>query len=924
MDLLQRLRPRWRNPDPEIRAAAVRELGAEEQDRLEVVARDDTDPHVRRIAIKKLDSVDLLQVIALDDVEPGLRELAAERARELLVGVACAAAGPAEAEAAVGRLADERSLIAVTVGARHESVRRAALARVSGDRALRDVVRQASDPALRREALARIADPAALRSIAVSDCPAEIALEALERIADVEALRAIAEHHAAAKDVRRRARELLGSRAGEGTTVDFKEGRARQLALCLTAEALSQEKDAALAATRMREVEHEWQELARHVEPREDTAARFAAARDAILEEAASIVRREAAVEHAEVALQENLSARRALCEQVEGLEGADAPPGLADARAAWRRLARVGDDGGLLKRFTEACDACEARHARWLADEGQRVQRVALVEEAESLASSTPVPAGKRWRAVEGRWAPVAASAEEDLQRRFAAAKEAFLRRRQEGEQQQTEVRQKNLARLEALCTRVEGLVKAEAASPRAVRRELRAVEAALQDLGPLPPTERREAWTERLSTARDELKGRVGRDEETEEWRRWANAGAQEEIIQRVEALLAANDLAEGTRLLAHLQDDWAQVASASPDKSQALWDRFRAARNELRRRCDAYLAENLEKKRALCAQVAEVAESTAWNETTELIRRVQAEWKSVGPVPTKHARALWKQLREPCDRFFARRQEHWSRVDAERQENARQKVALCEQAEGLADSTDWETTATAMKRLQAEWKKVGPLPRAEAERLWQRFRGACDRFFERRGRREEIAREEALQKTRTLCDELEATVASLEGADAPSDESIAQKVDEAWAEWRRQDVGTGDDARALGERLIQAVRRVADVRPASLTGTKLDPAATRKRREKLCVRLEELAASATAEPKKLTLQEMALALREKLATNTIAGGAGASAGGRQQVEQEVARIAASWTQLGPALDEDARALAERFERAREGLRR
>jgi hypothetical protein len=111
---------------------------------------------------------------------------------------------------------------------------------------------------------------------------------------------------------------------------------------------------------------------------------------------------------------------------------------------------------------------------------------------------------------------------------------------------------------------------------------------------------------------------------------------------------------------------------------------------------------------------------------------------------------------------------------------------------------------------------------------------------------------------------------------------------------------------------------------LRPESLTGTRLDPEATRKRREKLCVRLEELAASTTAVPREMSLQEMALALRERLATNTIAGGAGRASTGRRQVEEEVARIAASWAQLGPALGEEGRALAERFERARSAFPR
>src|SRR5262249_60937789 len=158
------------------------------------------------------------------------------------------------------------------------------------------------------------------------------------------------------------------------------------------------------------------------------------------------------------------------------------------------------------------------------------------------------------------------------------------------------------NVKRLEALCTRIEELAGAESCKPGAGRRELHAADAALGDLGPLPSTERRAAWIERLTEARDRLLRRVAQEEHTEEWRRWANVGAQEEIIARIQALLDANDLAEGTRFLPRVQQEWAQVASASADKSQALWERFRTARNELPRRCAAHLASNLEKKRAL----------------------------------------------------------------------------------------------------------------------------------------------------------------------------------------------------------------------------------------------------------------------------------------------------------------------------------
>ena len=118
-------------------------------------------------------------------------------------------------------------------------------------------------------------------------------------------------------------------------------------------------------------------------------------------------------------------------------------------------------------------------------------------------------------------------------------------------------------------------------------------------------------------------------------------------------------------------------------------------------------------------------------------------------------------------------------------------------------------------------------------------------------------------------------------------------------------------------LTERLYAACQLIATAQPECLRGTRLDPAATRPRREKLCVRLEKLVDVASESPRELSLQEMALALRERLATNTIGGKSESRA---QDTTREVERISASWALLGPVLDDDARALAERFARARD----
>jgi len=150
----------------------------------------------------------------------------------------------------------------------------------------------------------------------------------------------------------------------------------------------------------------------------------------------------------------------------------------------------------------------------------------------------------------------------------------------------------------------------------------------------------------------------------------------------------------------------------------------------------------------------------------------------------------------------------------------------------------------------------------------------------------------------------------------------ENPPETVDQAWATWLRLEIAPLASAAPLVERLHATCQQIAAAQPECLRGTRLDPAATHARREKLCVRLEKLLGAATEAPRELSLQEMALALRERLATNTIAGDEGGRGQG-QDTAREVERISASWMLLGPPLDADARALAERFTRARERAR-
>src|SRR5262249_41003062 len=174
-----------------------------------------------------------------------------------------------------------------------------------------------------------------------------------------------------------------------------------------------------------------------------------------------------------------------------------------------------------------------------------------------------------------------------------------------------------------------------------------------------------------------------------------------------------------------------------------------------------------------------------------------------------------------------------------------NLANKDALIERGEALKDSTDWDAAAGEIKKLQAEWKTIGPVKKSRSEALWQRFRGGCDYFFARYAQRHDIARGERVAAREAIVAELEALAipaASPESQDAsaepaaPSPEpqaDLVAKVRALRGRWNTELAARGvdrDRAVVLDERFAAAFARVVAQWPAVFSGTDLDPSANR----------------------------------------------------------------------------------------------
>ena len=108
------------------------------------------------------------------------------------------------------------------------------------------------------------------------------------------------------------------------------------------------------------------------------------------------------------------------------------------------------------------------------------------------------------------------------------------------------------------------------------------------------------------------------------------------------------------------------------------------------------------------------------------------LQEEWKHSGTVPQKERNRIFKTFRASCDEFFNRKREFYKQVLVDQEKNLELKIKLCEKVEAIQDSTEWKTTTDRIISYQKEWKKIGPAPRKYSNKVWMRFRAACDTFF------------------------------------------------------------------------------------------------------------------------------------------------------------------------------------------------
>lgn len=216
---------------------------------------------------------------------------------------------------------------------------------------------------------------------------------------------------------------------------------------------------------------------------------------------------------------------------------------------------------------------------------------------------------------------------------------------------------------------------------------------------------------------------------------------------LCEKVEELAKEQDVIKAFKTLQKYHAQWRETGPVPREDKDVIWERFKAATSiinkahqNLQSELRVSLVENLQKKEKLCERIEilaaeKYATHREWNEKTQEVLNIQKEWKTIGYAPKKDNNLIYARFRKACDVFFESKAGFYAETFEQQKENLKEKEDIVNEAEALKDNTDWKETTNNLIALQKKWKEIGPVPRRDSDRLWKKFRSACDHFFARK---------------------------------------------------------------------------------------------------------------------------------------------------------------------------------------------
>ena len=327
-------------------------------------------------------------------------------------------------------------------------------------------------------------------------------------------------------------------------------------------------------------------------------------------------------------------------------------------------------------------------------------------------------------------------------LEERFYKAFDVYSKKRIKFREQQENQKQENLTAKKKVLDDLKTLVESEETLKRTYD-DFKNLQNKWKEIGTVPKNENNNLW-QNYHFLVEKFLDKVKINKELKDLDLRKNLELKIELCEKVEELLLEPSIIKSYKKLQKFHETWKEIGPIPEDKKDEVWERFKSVTDNIHERRRTFYEDqkkerdnNLQAKSAICEKVEQVnskeyKSQKEWRDATDEILEAQKLWRTIGIVPEQQNGEIWQRFRTAINLFFENKKEFFDKIQDNLTNNYHLKLDICTQAEALKDSQDWNRTTRELINLQKEWKNIGPIPNKHSETLWQRFRTACDAFF------------------------------------------------------------------------------------------------------------------------------------------------------------------------------------------------
>ena len=346
--------------------------------------------------------------------------------------------------------------------------------------------------------------------------------------------------------------------------------------------------------------------------------------------------------------------------------------------------------------------------------------------------------------------------------------------------------------------------------------------------------------------------------------------NLKKKQDIIEKIRQMVTSPEEAnQQYQEFKQLQQDWREIQSVPAENATELWRTYQLyveqyydllKLNSEAREYD--FKKNLEAKTRICEITEKLADEPDAISAFHQLQDLHQQYREIGPVAKEFREEIWARFKAASTIINKRHQQHFEDIRALEEENLSKKTALCEKVEALAaqdckNSSDYENLTKEIISLQAEWKTIGFAPQKMNVKIFERFRSACDSFFQKKNTffkemKERFA--ENISKKQALVEQATALM------DSTDWKATGDKIQELQKEWKKIGMVPKKIGDQLWQDFLNACNHFYEARNAASAGARNEERENLQQKRDIIAALEKLAETAGENLQKSTQELIA----------------------------------------------------------------